>query len=101
MQLDLVQAAQILPVSHDKSTDETSNGTALYANHHAAFSAGLVYIDEDYTIQVNPEVADELDGGFQNFVSDLQDKITVTMLLTNRQHVEFIRLRNEYRGIFS
>jgi len=37
MQLDLVEAAHILPVSVPKSTDETGNGIAMCALHHKAY----------------------------------------------------------------
>ena len=53
MQLRLVEAAHILPVPAERSTDETSNGVALCATHHKAFDANLVSFDERYEICIS------------------------------------------------
>ena len=53
MQLELVEAAHILPVAADGSTDETANGVALCALHHNAFDRALVSFNERYLIEVS------------------------------------------------
>jgi len=53
VQLDLIDAAHILPVAVDESTDHTNNGVALCKLHHAAFDRKLVSFDEDYRIEVS------------------------------------------------
>jgi putative restriction endonuclease len=55
MQLELVDAAHIVPVSHAASTDLTNNGLCLCALHHRAFDAGLLAVLPDYQIVVNQE----------------------------------------------
>ena len=53
IQLDLVEAAHIVPHAHPKGTDTVSNGLALCALHHRSFDTGLLYVENDYSIHVN------------------------------------------------
>jgi putative restriction endonuclease len=53
VQLDLVEAAHILPVAANESTDETSNGVSLCSLHHDAFDKCLVSFDESYKVEVS------------------------------------------------
>lgn len=53
VQLGLVEAAHILPVAAEGSTDETSNGIALCGLHHGAFDGCLVSFDERYKVEVS------------------------------------------------
>lgn len=103
-QLGIVQAAHIIPVAHESSTDDTSNGIALCCNHHAAFDDGLIAIQEDYRIYVNPLRVQELESlglteGLENFVRDLREEIYYPDDVHDRPHREYIRIGNEVRGI--
>ena len=49
IQLDLLDAAHIIPVEHPKGTDETRNGLCLSALHHRAFDQGLIGIKRNYS----------------------------------------------------
>ncbi len=53
MQLELVEAAHIVPHSNSQATDEISNGIALCTLHHRSFDKGLLYVREDYSICLN------------------------------------------------
>ena len=53
VELELIDAAHILPVAASGSTDETTNGIALCKLHHAAFDRNLVGLDEKYRIEIN------------------------------------------------
>lgn len=53
-QLGLVQAAHILPVANPESMDNVQNGIALSPTYHIAYDAGLIYLDEDYHMKLNP-----------------------------------------------
>lgn len=80
LQLNLVEAAHILPVADDESTDETSNGVALCSLHHAAFDRNLVSFDERYRIEVSSTEKDslheeKLDARLADFEGDLRDAI--------------------------
>lgn len=60
VQLALIDAAHIIPVAADTSTDETKNGIALCKLHHAAFDRNLVSFDEAYRIHVSEVEVDRL-----------------------------------------
>lgn len=53
IQLDLVDAAHIVPHAHPKGSDTVSNGLALCALHHRSFDTGLLYVRENYSIHLN------------------------------------------------
>jgi putative restriction endonuclease len=103
IQLKLVDAAHILPVSSKNSTDDTSNGIALSALCHRAYDRGLVTFGEDYKIKINKKRLDKLkdigfDGGADRFIRDLRAIISVPPAMSDRPHVAFIREANELRG---
>lgn len=103
IQLKLVDAAHILPVSAPTSTDQTSNGIALSALHHRAYDAGLVSFDENYRIITNKKRLAELrrvgfDGGMSAFLRDLRPIILVPPTIGDRPNVRFVRAANKLRG---
>jgi putative restriction endonuclease len=53
IQLDLIEAAHIVPVDVAGSTDYTDNGIALCALHHKAYDAGIIRIDASYRVTIN------------------------------------------------
>lgn len=55
IQLDLVEAAHIVPHSHPQGIDDVSNGLALCSLHHRSYDLGLVYVTEDYSIHLNSD----------------------------------------------
>lgn len=80
VQLELIDAAHIIPVASDRSTDETRNGISLCKLHHAAMDQNLVSFDERYRVEVSPaEVARlraaNLVGGLAEFEQSLRTAI--------------------------
>jgi putative restriction endonuclease len=103
MQLRLVEAAHIIPVSHASSTDETCNGIALSALYHRAFDKSLVTFNENYQLLVNQnEVAKlkamNLDAGLEQFVENLRPIIHVPPAVNDRPNVHLIKEANLLRG---
>jgi putative restriction endonuclease len=103
VQLKLVEAAHIIPVNHDNGTDETRNGLALCALHHKAFDQALITVIEDYSIQINRNRVSELQNqklsdGLARFSQDLRPIIILPPAVTDRPHVEYIRIANSIRG---
>jgi putative restriction endonuclease len=103
MQLKLVDAAHIVPVSSEKSTDETCNGIALSALYHRAYDKGLVTFNADYQIIVNTAEIKKLkeigfDSGLDKFVKDLRPIINVPPAVSDRPNVALIREANKLRG---
>jgi putative restriction endonuclease len=61
-QLRLVQAAHIIPHSHDDSSDEVGNGLALCIEHHRLYDDGLLLIQPDGMIQISPDRVEHLEN---------------------------------------
>ncbi len=103
IQLRLVDAAHIIPVNQDNSTDETRNGLALCALHHKAYDQALVTVVEDYSIQINRNQATELQqqklsDGLAKFSQELRPIIILPPAISDRPHAEYIRIANSIRG---
>lgn len=80
IQLEMVDAAHIIPVASEASTDETKNGIALCKLHHAAFDRNLISFDETYKIEISKNEIKRLTdankvGGLKTFGSNLKNAI--------------------------
>ena len=80
IQLELIDAAHIIPVAASTSTDETKNGIALCKIHHQAFDRNLISFDQNYKIEVsNTQVTRlaeaNLAGGLHEFKQQLRTAI--------------------------
>jgi len=80
VQLELIDAAHILPVAEPGSTDETTNGIAFCKLHHAAYDRNLLSFDHRYRIEVSSAQIDRLTesnliGGLRQFQRNLRDAI--------------------------
>lgn len=103
VQLKLVDAAHIVPVSYDGSTDETSNGIALSAIHHKAYDKGLITFNENYEIIVKREEFERLrelnlHGGADQFIAGLRPVIDVPPARNDRPNVHYVTTANQLRG---
>jgi len=103
IQLDLVDAAHILPVASTGSTDDTPNGVALCALHHRAYDAGLVTMLPDYAIRVNEEKAAQLElanraGRIEDFRADLKTIMSVPPNVADRPAKANVIRGNNLRG---
>jgi putative restriction endonuclease len=103
IQLKLVDAAHIVPVSFETSTDETSNGIALSAIHHKAYDKGLITFNEQYQIvfkktEVNKLQELNLHGGLEKFLTDLRPIIDVPPAITDRPNIAYVTTANQLRG---
>lgn len=102
VQLNLVDAAHIIPVKHPTSTDRTDNGMALCALHHRAYDNALVTVTEDYEVIHSEDKLERLrqlghDGGKANFISQLRKKIDLPPAVNQRPNTNFIREANQLR----
>ena len=76
LQLDVVQAAHILPVVAPKSVDSVRNGIALSPTYHIAYDKGLIYLDREHRMRLNEQRVAELRtvnlvGGLDDFEAPL------------------------------
>lgn len=103
-QLKLVDAAHILPVGADGSVDTINNGIALSPTWHRAFDQGLVYLNPDLQMKLNPNrvqhlTALQLHGGLDALTPYLDRLIHLPVAVNQRPSPQFIRLANEFRKI--
>jgi putative restriction endonuclease len=104
LQLRLVDAAHILPVGAEGSTDDVQNGLALSPTFHRAFDNGLVFLDDEYVMRINPAkelqiVTLRLDGGLPDFKSLLDRRIHLPPDRRQWPEPAIIRKANDYRRI--
>jgi putative restriction endonuclease len=71
-QLELLDAAHILPDTDPRSQPIVPNGLALCRLHHAAFDRNVLGVRPDYHVEIRRDVLDEIDGpmlvhGLQGF----------------------------------
>lgn len=93
----------IWTLTHERSTDETHNGLALCTLHHRAYDQALITMDENYAVVFNKAQAVELGhlglaAGVEKFKENLRSEILVPDALSDRPHVDYIRLANRIRG---
>lgn len=103
VQLKLIDAAHILPVDVEGSTDYTSNGIALCALHHRAYDNSFVTFNEKYETLISEYKVKHLrnighDGGMTQFLANLRPMIVLPPTTTDRPHTTYVTQANESRG---
>lgn len=71
MQLQLVQAAHIVPVHVPGSSDQTANGLAVCPTHHVAYDNAILTVAPNYHVLVNQSKLGELRRANLNGREDL------------------------------
>lgn len=104
IQLELIEAAHIIPHSHEKGTDDVQNGICLCTLHHKAYDRSLIFFDEKFNIKINDKKMEYLekigrDSGFRKFQSLNFDKITLPKNHILKPNSSNIKLANLIRGI--
>lgn len=103
MQLNVVDAAHVLPVGAPGSIDHVTNGLALSSTFHRAYDSSLIYLDESYNMRVNPEKAatlrnQHLDSGLDVFETML-GRIHLPPDRRQWPDPQMIRKANAFRNI--
>lgn len=103
IQLELIDAAHILPVASDESTDQTNNGVALCKLHHAAFDRNLISFDERFRIEVSEREVGRLaqiarGGGIEEFRSGLKAALILPNDRRDYPTTEIIRSSRRIRN---
>ena len=102
-QLRLVDGAHILPVEHDESTDQTSNGIALCPTHHRAYDRGLVTFDHLFNVSISEPMvkrlkADDRAGGLSGFCKSLRPVLVIPPDKKDRPSEKYVKKANALRG---
>jgi hypothetical protein len=76
------QLGRLIPVEHERGTDETQNGLCLSALHHRAFDHGLIGVKRNYRIIFHEEHFTKLraigwEGGEKTFRDGCRDAINL------------------------
>jgi putative restriction endonuclease len=100
--LKLVDAAHIVPVSDRRGTDDVTNGIALCRLHHGAYDTGLLGVQSNYRVVVNPDAASRLqavrlDAGLEGFANALPNSIQVPSAIEVRPDPRNLRIGLEVR----
>jgi putative restriction endonuclease len=103
-QLKLVDAAHILPAGAAGSVDTVVNGIALSPTWHRAFDQGLVYLNPDLQMRINPARVQhltslQLHGGLDVMTPYLNRTIHLPVDVNQRPSPRFIGLANNFRKI--
>lgn len=103
LQMELVDAAHIVPVSVPDSTDETSNGLALCSLHHRAYDRAIVTVDDQYHVLMSNKEQNRLreighDGGMQEFIQGLRHLIILPPAISDRPSVRYLKKGREVRN---
>ncbi len=103
LQLNLVEAAHIIPVYNPDSTDLTSNGLALCALHHRAYDGGLLAVNEHFKILENPDLIHQLESsgrveGLDFFKDNLRQDILLPEKVSNHPKPEYLKMGMQLRG---
>jgi putative restriction endonuclease len=104
IQLQLVDAAHVLPVSDFRSVDDVRNGFAVSPTYHRAYDAGLVYLDKDYVLRMNTSRCDELralgrDAGLDALAAHVGNRILLPLDKHQWPKLTLIAQANRYRRI--
>ena len=103
VQLRLLDGAHILPVTHEKSTDQTSNGVALCALHHRAYDGSLITFDSALRLHINKRQLKSLEtggegGGAKAFLAAVRSTLHVPSNAHDRPKAKFVLAANALRG---
>lgn len=95
---ELLDAAHILPDGHPRGEPVVPNGLAMCKLHHAAFDRNIIGVRPDLTVEIRPDVLEEVDGpmllhGLQDFQGG--KLLVVPRAPTHRPNPEFLAERYE------
>ena len=104
VQLELIEAAHLVPHKDPRGLDTVRNGVALCGLHHRSLDTGLVHLDTSYNILINPVRHKYLAKlqrieGFRRFKRQLSKTIHLPKDASDYPLKEYIVLGNQLRGI--
>jgi putative restriction endonuclease len=94
---ELLEAAHILPDTHERGEPLVSNGLALCSLHHAAFDNHILGVRPDLVVEIRSDILEEVDGpmlihGLQGFQGN---RILVPRAEIHRPNPDFLAERYE------
>lgn len=104
VQLDLVEAAHIVPVADSRSVDHPRNGLALCVLHHKAYDNALITLADTLRIALNRDEIERLQqiglsNGQEYFLGTIkQSPIIIPTNKSEQPDVDMLHIGNELRG---
>lgn len=83
---ELLDAAHILPDSHEGGLPRTSNGLSLCKIHHAAYDQNLMGIRPDHVVEINRDLLEERDGPMLRYGLQQMHGSTITLPRRKIEH---------------
>ena len=104
VQLELIEAAHLVPHKDPRGVDTVTNGVALCGLHHRSLDTGLLHLDTSYSILINPVRRKYLAKlqrieGFQRFKRQLSKTLHLPRDASDYPLKEYIVLGDQLRGI--
>ena len=103
MQLQLIEAAHILPVQAAGSTDNVTNGVCLSPTFHRAFDRGLIYLNTNFEMKINERKEHELsERNLSEGIDIFRSYLNKTIYLPeNENHWPDIQMINEANRFYN
>ncbi len=97
---ELLDAAHILPDSHERGQPVVTNGLSLCKIHHASYDQNLLGIDPDYRVHLDADLLHEIDGPMlKHGLQDMHGRsLEVPVRLADRPDRDRLALRFEAFG---
>lgn len=95
----LLDAAHIVPDSHERGLPTVNNGLALCKIHHAAYDQGMLSITADYIVEIDRDLLLEVDGPMlKHGLQEMHGReISLPRRDIDRPDRELLEVRNELR----
>jgi putative restriction endonuclease len=93
----LLDAAHIVPDSHEHGIASVRNGIALCKIHHAAFDAKILGIRPDHVVQIRSDLLDEIDGPMLQYgLKERHNEPLMVLPVSRHEHPDPVLLEMEY-----
>lgn len=92
----LLDAAHIIGDSEEGGDPVVTNGLALCKIHHAAYDSSMLGISPDYTIHINPDLLNEVDGPMLKHGIQEMDNRALTIPARRNDQPDRERLASRY-----
>ena len=93
----LLDAAHIVPDSHERGVPTANNGLALCKIHHAAYDQGMLNITADYIVEIDRDLLLEVDGPMlKHGLQEMHGReISLPLRRADRPDRELLAVRDE------
>lgn len=95
---ELLDAAHIIPDSHERGLASVRNGLALCKIHHAAYDSNILGIRPDLVVQIKSDLLEEVDGPMLRYgLNERHDQplMVLPRVRNERPGEEFLEWRYE------